>query len=151
MLDVFAERLKALIADEKLSRRKFTCLTGCQSKSLRYWLIGKYYPRHDSLIRIAETFGVSIDYLLGVVDSDVECDGFFPANYQEVLVNKLHDYMKREKLTYYKLAKYLEIGQTTIKRWFVNGSMPETVYLIKISQLLGERIDDLLGRGKLNG
>ena len=55
--------------------------------------------------------------------------------------------MKRRGITFYKLAKSLEIGQTTLKRWFLKGSMPETTVLIRISKLLGESLDDLFGRG----
>lgn len=147
MLDVFATRLKEFMRDEKLSQRKLSCMINCQSKSLRYWLSGKYYPRHDFLINLAEIFKVSIDYLLGLTDVDDECVRKFNVDYQKILVKKLNLYMTKENITYYKLAKSLEIGQTTLKRWFLKGSMPETTILIRISKLLGERIDDLLGRG----
>ena len=55
--------------------------------------------------------------------------------------------IQRKGITYYKLAKSLGIGQTTLKRWFLNGSMPEITILIKISKLLDESLDDLFGRG----
>lgn len=147
MLDVFANRLAEFMRDEKLSQRKLSCVINCQSKSLRYWLNGKYYPRHDFLVSLAELFHVSIDYLLGLIDVEEECYEKFNVDYQKHLIEKLSSYMKRKGITYYKLAKSLEIGQTTLKRWFLNGSMPETMILIRISKLLGERLDDLFGRG----
>ena len=147
MLDVFANRLAEFMRDENLSQRKLSCLINCQSKSLRYWLNGKYYPRHDFLVRLAELFHVSIDYLLGLTDVDEERYEKFNGDYQKHLIDKLSCYMKRKGITFYKLAKSLEIGQTTLKRWFLKGSMPETTILIRISKLLGESLDDLFGRG----
>ena len=67
--------------------------------------------------------------------------------YKKRFIDKLSAYMRTNGITYYKLAKSLDIGQTTLKRWFLNGSMPETTILIRISKLLGERLDDLFGRG----
>ena len=147
MLDVFANRLAEFMRDENLSQRKLSCLINCQSKSLRYWLNGKYYPRHDFLVRLAELFHVSIDYLLGLTDVEEDCYEKFNVDYQKHLIDKLSRYMKRRGITFYKLAKSLEIGQTTLKRWFLKGSMPETTVLIRISKLLGESLDDLFGRG----
>lgn len=147
MLDVFANRLAEFMRDENLSQRKLSCLINCQSKSLRYWLNGKYYPRHDFLVRLAELFHASIDYLLGLTDVDEERYEKFNVDYQKHLIDKLSCYMKRKGITFYKLAKSLEIGQTTLKRWFLKGSMPETTVLIRISKLLGESLDDLFGRG----
>ena len=147
MLDVFAYRLSEFMRDEKMSQRKLSSMINCPCKSLRYWLNGNYYPRHDFLIKLAETFHVSLDYLLGLIDVDEECSETFNVNYQKHLISKLNNYINRNCITYYKLAKSLGIGQTTLKRWFLNGSMPETMILIRISKLLGERLDDLLGRG----
>lgn len=147
MLDVFANRLTEFMREENLSQRKLSCMINCQSKSLRFWLNGKYYPRHDFLVRIAELFHVSIDYLLGLNDVEEECYEKFNVDYQKNLIDKLNCYMRGNGITYYKLAKSLEIGQTTLKRWFSIGSMPETTILIKISKLLGESLDDLFGRG----
>ena len=147
MLDVFAKRLAEFMKDENLSQRKLSFMINCQSKSIRYWLSGKYYPRHDFLVSVAELFHVSIDYLLGLVDVEEECLTKFNVDYKKRLIDKLSAYMRTNGITYYKLAKSLDIGQTTLKRWFLNGSMPETTILIRISKLLGERLDDLFGRG----
>ena len=147
MLDAFANRLAELMRDENLSQRKLSCMINCQSKSLRLWLKGKYYPRHDFLVRLAEFFHVSIDYLLGLTDVEEERYEKFTVGYQKYLIEKLRCYIQRKGITYYKLAKSLGIGQTTLKRWFLNGSMPEITILIKISKLLDESLDDLFGRG----
>ena len=143
-IERFAERFKELMLSEQISRRALSVKTGLQRKSILNWLEGKYFPRYDALIKLADFFNVSIDYLLGK-------DKF---NESSVVVSKcpikevplrflkiLSSFIEREGYTKYRLAKLLGMGQTTLNRWFAMGSMPETATLIKISLLMNESVD----------
>lgn len=144
----FADRLKRLMSEEKISRRSLAAQTGLQRKSIVNWLAGKYYPRYDALIKLADFFNVKTDYLLGLCNGNENCLSEsgrardVPAQFKE----KLSEFLNDNNMTKYALAKKLKIGQTTLQRWFLKESMPETAKLIKLAAIMEESVDFLLGR-----
>ena len=144
-LEKFANRLKTLMEAEKISRRALAAQTHLQRKSINNWLDGKYYPKCDGLIALADRFGVNCDYLLGKDENSVahKCTvEDVPSHFIKIL----KAYLTENSCTVYSLAKKLEMGQTTVTRWFTEGGMPETATLIKLSQIMNESVDYLLGR-----
>ena len=69
----FAEILKDLMKLEGISAYGLYLATGLEFKSIQNWLNEKNYPRYDALIKLAVFFGVSTDYLLGLLTTDREC------------------------------------------------------------------------------
>ncbi len=148
-IERFAERLNDLMRSEQVSRRALSLKTGLQRKSILNWLEGKYYPRYDALITLADFFRVSADYLAGISKSNESKIVVGKTPVEEVparFLKILNRYMQIEGYTKYKLAKLLGMGQTTLNRWFERGSMPETSTLIKLSVLMKEPLDYLLSR-----
>lgn len=148
-IERFTERLKELMRLEQISRRSLSVKTGLQRKSILNWLEGKYYPRYDALIKLADFFNVSVDYLLGkdgINESKVVLSKCSIKDIPPRFLKILSSFMEEEGYTKYRLAKSLCMGQTTLTRWFTLGSMPETATLIKISFLMNESVDYLLGR-----
>ena len=146
---VFGERLKELMALENLSRRALASKTKLQRKSILNWLEGKYYPRYDALITLSNFLKVDIDYLLGLSDENSynctvkRCE---TKNVPERFIGILSNFLCEKGKTKYRLAKDLEMGQTTVERWFTSNGMPETATLIKLAKLMKESVDYLLGR-----
>ena len=58
----------------------------------------------------------------------------------------MNNYLVKEKLSKYMLAKKINVGQSTLNRWFNGKSMPETAVLMRIADLMSESVDYLLGR-----
>lgn len=148
-IERFAERLKELMQSEQISRRALSVKTGLQRKSILNWLEGKYFPRYDALIKLADFFNVSVDYLLGISEFNESKVVLSKCRLEDISLRFLEilcTFMKEKGYTKYRLAKSLCIGQTTLNRWFVLGSMPEMATLIKISFLMNESVDYLLGR-----
>ncbi len=148
-LEEFSTKLKELMKTEQVSRRALATKIDVERKSLLNWLNGLYYPRYNALIKVADFFKVSTDYLLGTKEGLSEkeyksmCEmGEVPKKFCE----KLSGFLEKEHKSKYWLAKKLGIGQTTLSRWFACGSMPEITTLIKISSLMKEPIDYLLSR-----
>ena len=48
--------------------------TGVSTSTLSSWKKGRYTPKQDKLQKIADYFGVSVDYLLGVQNSGPQTD-----------------------------------------------------------------------------
>lgn len=64
--EIFAERLKDLIAEKGLNNQKLSDLTGIPRTSISNWLNGRRTVQIEALAKIALYFGVTTDYLLGI-------------------------------------------------------------------------------------
>ena len=63
----FGERLRALLREAGQSQYRFVNDTGISWSVFYHWLTGKCLPSADSLVRIAEHLGCSVDHVLGRV------------------------------------------------------------------------------------
>ena len=63
--NIFGENLKTLRASEHLSQTKLGEALGVCNQTVSFWEIGKREPGLDMLLKIADYFQVSVDYLLG--------------------------------------------------------------------------------------
>lgn len=148
--DKFTKRLRQLFDDEKISKRKFSKISGVNTRSITEYLEGLFFPRYDTLIKLANYFEVSIDYLLGISDNNsVACDkGCLIDDVPEVFRRTLKEILNSKGMTEYRLSKLLDIGQGKITMWLKYGAMPETPMLAKIATALDCSVDYLLGRDR---
>ena len=68
MKNLFASRLKELLEENHLSKRKLAKEVGVSAASISDWTNGKIQPTAESIYVIAQYFNVSSDYLLGLED-----------------------------------------------------------------------------------
>ena len=68
MKNLFASRLKELLEENHLSKRKLAKEVGVSAASISDWTNGKIQPAAESIYVIAQYFNVSSDYLLGLED-----------------------------------------------------------------------------------
>ena len=70
---IFADRFDELLKDkckkEKLTNGKIAKDLGVAPASLTHWCSGEKFPSGDMLVKIALYFGVSIDWLVGFIES----------------------------------------------------------------------------------
>ena len=64
----FGIKLKELRIEKGLSQRKLGELLGFCNQTVSFWETGSREPDLDALIKIADFFEVSVDYLLGRED-----------------------------------------------------------------------------------
>ncbi|MDE6105261.1 MAG: helix-turn-helix domain-containing protein [Clostridia bacterium] len=62
----FAERLKELRIEKELSQAQLAKATGLSHTAIVYWETEQRVPNANAIIILAEFFGVTTDYLLGV-------------------------------------------------------------------------------------
>ena len=60
-----AERLQELMKEEGLTQVKLASQTGIKQNTISAWLSKKKQPNIASLWRLADRFGVSVDFLIG--------------------------------------------------------------------------------------
>jgi len=61
-------RIKELRKLKKVSQKEVASNLGIAQNTLSTWEVGRYEPDSDSLVKLADYFNVSIDYLLGRSD-----------------------------------------------------------------------------------
>lgn len=64
----FSERLKELRIDANMSRTQLAEALLVNVRTISYWELGQRECNLEQLAKIANTFGVSTDYLLGLED-----------------------------------------------------------------------------------
>ena len=62
-------RIRELRSAAKMNQVELASKIGISQSTLSYWEIGSYEPDHESLIRLADIFNVSVDYLLGKTEN----------------------------------------------------------------------------------
>lgn len=62
----FGERLKELRIGQKLTQQQLATRLGVQKSVISYYESSERFPSNDVLIRLAEVFHTTTDYLLGV-------------------------------------------------------------------------------------
>ena len=63
---MFAKRVKALRLEKTLSQEELGKLLGVKKQTVTHWEAGNNYPNSDTLVKMAQLFGVRTDYLLGI-------------------------------------------------------------------------------------
>lgn len=66
--ETFPTRLRGLMDYNRLNTRTLAKKIGLSQQSIWCYCIGKTKPSLDNLVALANAFGVSVDYLLGVTD-----------------------------------------------------------------------------------
>ena len=67
-MNKFAERLKELRIDAGKSRAELAREVNVSERLISYWENGKRECDFEMLLRLANTFGTSVDYILGRTD-----------------------------------------------------------------------------------
>ena len=68
----FPVRLRELLKKRELLNKDFAKIMSVQPATISNWEKGNRFPKDDTLIKIADYFDCSIDYLLGRTDDNLE-------------------------------------------------------------------------------
>ena len=72
---VFAERIKKLRIEKKLTQQELGNKFGLTSTGVSYWESGKAIPNMDMINKLSDFFGVTIDFLIGKNKIDENDEG----------------------------------------------------------------------------
>lgn len=100
-------------------------------------------PKITSLIRIADYFDISVDYLAGISDNE----RYFKAACGKRFAERLEE-LRAEKgiSTVYELSMRSHIHRNNIAQWLKNDYFPLLDDLILLANLFDVSLDYLLGR-----
>jgi len=99
-------------------------------------------PKPVVLIRIADYFDISIEYLLGRTNNAY----FFKAEIVTTFLERYQALKTEKNLTDYAIAQKLHITTSYTTNWKNKKYMPSIINLIELSETFKVSIDYLLGR-----
>ena len=62
---IFAEKIRFIRTSKKMTQEEFSELLNCSQQTINVWEQAKSIPSAPMLVKIADTFNVTIDWLLG--------------------------------------------------------------------------------------
>lgn len=141
-LDIFLETLQEKMVDTKLSREQLSKRLGLDHTSVASWFNKEFYPRIVNLIRIADLFSCSIDYLFGLSDMETFELSETPSDF----LTRFDELQKANKLNDNRVAVYCKIGNSAVAKWRRFKRYPDTPTVLKLVELFGCSIEYIIGR-----
>lgn len=141
---IFVSRLRELIADCGITIKELAFRTGINKNLITNWMSesNKYMPGVKNLIKLADYFGCTIDYFIGISDdywrTEKGARDAFPEN--------LRKNIKKRNVTISGMKRDLNLSSTRVIYDWLNGrNLPQIDYLIRLSAYFGVSLEDLLG------
>lgn len=132
--DLFGPRLTALRHERNLTRLDVSESLGVNQFTLRNYEIGTRQPDHDFLMKAADFYGVSVDFLLGHAgDSD------------ESSMNTFRMHRLSAGLSQKQAALEIGVKQPSMCAWETGKAYPTYENLLAMAQLYNVSVDALVG------
>lgn len=142
-LSNFVESLLELIMQANLTPSEFAKQVGCGKGTISRYLHEQKIPEVGLLIRMADFFECSTDYLLGRETEKYPRTFVKPCpSFQE----RLPTLCKELNITKYQLQKKTGIAESAIYSWQNGKNPPRLDNLIKIAEAFDCSLDFVLGR-----
>ena len=142
-LSNFVESLLELIMQANLTPSEFAKQVGCGKGTISRYLHEQKIPEVGLLIRMADFFECSTDYLLGRETEKYPRTFVKPCpSFQE----RLPTLCKELNITKYQLQKKTGIAESAIYSWQNGKAHPRLDNLIKIAEAFDCSLDFVLGR-----
>lgn len=116
--------------------------TGIDSSTILTLLRGDGQPYIDTLVKLADYFNCSTDYLLGLNDMSVESKFKKRPPFSEQLTFLLGHF----KVTKYRIEKDTGLSEKTVNRWHNGKTQPTVESLIRLAKYFDCSVDFLIGR-----
>lgn len=139
---VFSELTEELSERQKCKKSEIPNLLGISYTIYTNILNFGKIPRPLVLMRIADVFGISVEYLLGRTHDDV----FEPSEKPTGFLTRYRELKEMQQITDYVISKHLHVSTSYPANWKKKGFLPSLKNLIILSDLFEVSLDYLLGR-----
>lgn len=140
----FVERLDSLMFDNEISAIKLAKDLGISSTTITRYLQDKRAPSVETLVKLADYFHCSCDYLLGITD-DCTPATYYPCPPFAEQLNKLKDHFKCSWRSFYTST---DISASRFYDWKKGKSVPSVDCIIMLADGFNCSVDFILGRIK---
>ena len=126
-------RLRELQRAEKLTQQELADIAEVSKRTIQNWEDGTSNIKPEKAEKLADYFGVSVGYLLGYDDNDIN------------QMNRLKELRKAKGLRQTDLAELLEVTKLTIHNWENGVSSIKSDRLKKLCEIFDVDVPYLLG------
>lgn len=130
------DKIKQLRRQHHLSQEDFASKIGVSQTTVTAWETGKAEPASSIIVKIANYFNISTDFILEVNDSKPPF----------VLGTNIKQLRRSHNLNQSDLGKILNVSQQAVTAWETNRSIPGADTLLFIADYFKVSADELLGR-----
>lgn len=138
---MFQKRINELVSETDLKNVDLAKAGNFDYRSLSNAIAYGIVPTTSTLIKMADYFKVSMDYLLGRTEKNDYIESSNEA-FQERFVKLC----KQKGVTHYKVSKDCFFDKSNVSRWLAKGYLPTLEILDMITQYFNVSIDYILGR-----
>lgn len=139
---LFQQRLSDALAGEAGSNADIAGRMGISKDVLIRALRAGLIPGTRSLIKIADYTGSSVDFLLGLTDTDCCATTAEGATFQ----GRLQELARRRGVKYGRIAADIGISRSLFNAWAQNGYIPSAEIAYQLALYFSVSLDYLLGR-----
>ncbi|MBS5021928.1 MAG: helix-turn-helix domain-containing protein [Firmicutes bacterium] len=137
----FGERLTELMVINNIDTAHLAAAVGVHATTVQRWRRGTKYLFLSQLVKLADYFDCSLDFLTGRTDTVLDyspkpCPPFY-ARFREVMAER--------GITRYRMSKETKIKDSYFTEWS-KGTDPHLFSLIEVADYLNVSVDYLVGR-----
>ena len=144
ILATFTETLNDLMLENNIKAIDLAKAIGLGTSALSRFTRGQRLPNLDSLVKLANYFKCSTDYLLGLEDDNYTQD-FLPCPPFNERLAFLLNYFHRSS---YSVYSNTDISQARFYDWKNGVSIPKVDNVVKLAQIFDCSVDFIIGRSK---
>lgn len=141
-IEKFSERLEDLIRDKGMDNKTFAREVGVPESCISYFINSLRMPTITTLVKIADYFNCSADYVLGITENTNSSFKVCPP-FSERLQYLIEFYKYPSPKSF---RKDLNLSKSRFNEWLKGTRVPSLDNIIKISEGLECSVDFVLGR-----
>ena len=138
----FQHRLIELMSDEECSKKELAEKAHISVSVLTRAEIYAIIPSVKVLIKIADSFEVSLPYLLGETDKR----DFYPTEETNLFHERLQKLVEEKGTNYSRIASVMPFSKNFFYEWQRTKTLPSFDYLKALAEYFEVSVDYLLGR-----
>jgi transcriptional regulator with XRE-family HTH domain len=140
---MYYERFRELCSENAVRPGTVARETDISTSTMTSWKQGKYTPKQDKLQRIADFFGVSLEYLMGIDKApSIANEKVSPnPNTKDVVYQRYCELRDRAGLTDYAVSQAAGISRTTLAEWGRGKYVPKQDKLQKLANCFGVTLE----------
>ena len=141
-LSKFSESLTELLILHSITPSAFAKIIGCGKGTISRYQNAQKLPSLDLLVRMADYFQCSTDYLLGLETELYKRQFTTPPPFQQ----RLPALCEELGITKYQIEHKAKIAQSAIYKWQDGTGAPSVESVVKIAKAFDCSVDFILGR-----
>ena len=138
----FRKLILELIYEKGCNKTDFAKLVHVNPSIISHAILYSIIPSVRSLIKIADSLGYTVSYVLGESDDPA----FYPAAKRTTFHDRLPELTNEKKTTYSEISGAMTFPRNAIYEWLRLKTFPSLEYLQDLAKHFKVSIDYLLGR-----